>query len=209
MAILRWRLSYQHPFARSNNNNACHRNSLLKGINLTVERSKRFQLTAVVPLCHKILLGFDHSASIHLRWTPVPPSGSYKIFAFPVTTCPCQRTTAHHAIDMNVTIGNQFGPSANVACNNQITLWSINTLTGTHGYLLNAFCDRRCILRWSLRCGSWTRRFFLSFRQDRQPHFSISALSCASLQPLTPITRKPVAETALCIADQFTGLPVH
>ena len=37
------------------------------------------------------------------------------------------------------------------------------------------------------------------------PIFSISALSCASLQPLTPITRKPVAETALCIADQFTG----
>ncbi|XPE25560.1 hypothetical protein ACNKHM_29605 [Shigella sonnei] len=41
---------------------------------------------------------------------------------------------------------------------------------------------------------------------EAAPIFSISeALSCGSLQPLTPITRKLVAETALCIAHQFTG----
>ena len=63
-----------------------------------------------------------------------------KYLRFPVTTCPCQRTTAHHAIDMNVPIGNQFGPSANVACNNQITLWSINTLTGKLAGISRRIC---------------------------------------------------------------------
>lgn len=74
------------------------------------------------------------------------------------------------------------------------------------GYLLNAFFVTGVVF-CAGACGAGAGRGAFSFPSVRigSPIFSISALSCASLQPLTPITRKPVAETALCIADQFTG----
>jgi hypothetical protein len=64
-----------------------------------------------------------------------------------------------------------------MACNNQITVWRINALTGTNRQINQTrFCDR--INNWRRRDGlACLAGFFFAFRQNGIPARSISAFS--------------------------------
>jgi len=69
---------------------------------------------------------------------------------------------------MDIAIRDQLRPSADVVGHNQVTVWRINTLTGTHGQINQSrFCDRSNREFWWSR-GFGARSFVFAFVQQRK-----------------------------------------
>jgi hypothetical protein len=59
-----------------------------------------------------------------------------------VATGACQRASSHHAIYMDIAVSDKFRTGTHMICNNKITVWRINALTGTYRLINQTrFCD--------------------------------------------------------------------
>ena len=55
-----------------------------------------------------------------------------KYLGVSVATGACQRASSHHAIYMDISVSDKFRTGTHMICNNKITVWRINALTGTY-----------------------------------------------------------------------------
>ena len=139
--------------------------------------------------------------------TPIPPSGSYKIFGAsrsPLASPAHDRASCHrHECSYRQSIR----PSANVACNNQITLWSINTLTGTHRVSIKRVFVTGVVFALEPAVRELDAALFPFLPQIGKLPFFFNSACCASAAALTPITSQTGYRNRLMHADQLTGLP--